>query len=124
MTNMTNNANDRSYLYGRLETLLRRYEEEARKAAGIKGMTYIDTHISYMHAKPHTVTKRCLDYLNNRTNFAQMLKARKPETEAKLSGLIDEVMTTIDELYGDNDGALYYAATFGAERQESELQNA
>lgn len=118
---MNANNNDRSYLYGRLEVLLRRYEEEARKAVGLRGESYIDIHYNGFHTRPLTTVKRCLDHLYKRTDFSKILKAKKPETEHQLSSMITEIFTIIEDLYGDNDDPLDYPCVFGASWQERVL---
>lgn len=118
---MNANNNDRSYLYGRLEVLLRRYEEEARKAVGLRGESYIDIHYNGFNTRPMTTVKMCLDHLHKRTDLSKILKGKKPETEHKLSSMITEIFTTIEDLYGDNDDPLEYPCVFGASWQEREL---
>lgn len=115
---------DRSYLYGRLEVLLRRYEDEARASIGMEGVPYIDINYHTFHQKPYTTVNRCFDYLYKRTDFARIFKAKNPEMESELSSMIMNVFSTLEDLYGDNDDPLYYACVFGAARQERELQNA
>ena len=115
------NMNDRSFLYGRLVRLLDVYEEEARAAIGSEGATYIDMHLSNMYSKPHTTTRLCMDYLFARTSFGKIMRTKKPETHAELLGTINDVLATIDELYGDNDEPVYYAAVFGEFWQRKEL---
>lgn len=112
---------DRSYLYGRLEVLLRRYEEEARESVGLRGDSYIDINYNSFNTRPLTTVKMSLDHLHKRTDFAKILKARKPELESQLSNLITEIFTTIEDLYGDNDDPLDYPCVFGASWQEREL---
>ena len=117
------NMNDRSFLYGRLVHLLDVYEKEARDAIGSNGASYIDLHLSNMYAKPHTTTKLCMDYLFARTSFGKIMRTKKPEAHSELLGTINDVLSTLDELYGDNDEPCYYAAVFGEFWQRRELEN-
>lgn len=115
---------DRSYLYGRLEVLLRRYEDEARASIGMDGVPFIDINYHTFHQKPYTIVNRCFDYLYKRTDLARIFKANNPEKEEWLSGMIMDIYSTLEDLYEDNDDPLYYACVFGAAWQERELQNA
>ena len=118
-----NDMNNRSFLYGRMIHLLDVYEKEARDAIGSKGATYIDMHIQSMSAKPYVTTKLCMEYLFARTSFGRIMRSKKPEVHSKLMGIINEVLATIDELHGDNNEPLYYAAVFGEFWQMGELEN-
>lgn len=116
-----NNMNDRSFLYGRMVCLLDVYEKEARAAIGSNGASYIDMHLSNLYAKPHTTTKLCMGYIFKRTSFGKIMRTKKPELHDELLGMIVDVFSTIDDLYGDNDEPCYYAAVFGEFWQRREL---
>ena len=118
---MTNNTLTRSYLYGRLEALYSAYETAARKEARANGQGYLVTRAMLATTRPYTTFRDCKAFLFDRTDLAKIFKAKNPELEAKIRGIIEEVEATIAEKYGEDNDPVDYGYAFGSNRQEIEL---